>query len=75
MSENNEVTVEYACDFEGDYTAGIVNCTETKEKTFKCLEEALTFINKCTMVHNLDQILNVVPIELVPDAVYEPSFK
>jgi len=71
---NKEFTVEYACDFEGDYTASIVNCTETKEKTFKCWETALNFINKCTMVHNLDQLLNVVPIELVPDAVYEPTF-
>tara|TARA_R110000796_G_scaffold43634_3_gene107152 strand:+ start:888 stop:1112 length:225 start_codon:yes stop_codon:yes gene_type:complete len=66
-------TVEYACDYEGDYTACITTCMETKERTFKCWETALTFINKCTMVHNLDELLNVVPIELVPDAVYEPT--
>lgn len=70
---NKEYIVEYACDFEGDCTASIVECTETQERTFKCWESALTFINKCTMVHNLDKLLNVVPIELVPDALYEPA--
>lgn len=57
----DNIEVEFACDGDGDHTAPIHECVDSRIRTFKGLKEALSFINKCSQVYNLDKILEVVP--------------
>jgi hypothetical protein len=59
--------VIYGCDNEGNHQAPISECINTEDKTFSTLQEAESFIVECTVVHNLDEVLDPVPLELMPD--------
>jgi hypothetical protein len=52
-----DLEVHYACDSNGDHTANMAACTESKIKKFDTLEDQLKFIAECTYVYDLDKAL------------------
>ena len=65
------IKVIYACTISGNRHAPAMDCTEKGEYHCDSLTEALKFANSCTLVYNLDEIINAVSPELVPDAAEE----
>lgn len=63
------ITVHYGCDYEGDYTAPITKCITSRIREFSDIDDALTFVEKCSYIYNLDEILGVIPYEQVPDVL------
>jgi len=67
MSKNNQVTVLYGCDLSGNHTVDINCIVDRREKSFNTTQEAESFINECSIVHNLNDVYGEVPLELMPD--------
>ena len=59
--------VFFGCDNDGDHKAPISECINTEKLEFSSIEEAESFIIECTIVHNLDEVIDPVPVELMPD--------
>jgi hypothetical protein len=53
MTKEN-LEIEYACDADGDHTALMANCTESRVATFDNELKKQEFITQCTYVYNLD---------------------
>ncbi len=51
--------VEYACDGNGDHTADLAQCTESRIKEFDTEDEANLFSFECTYVYNLNELIGV----------------
>ena len=54
--------VNYACDSDGDHTTPLTECTTSQEKEFKDVNTMLKFINECSYVYNLDDLLGKIKI-------------
>jgi len=57
--ENKKHSVEYACDCNGDHTAIMSECTESRIKDFDTENEAAIFAFECTYTYNLNDIVGV----------------
>ncbi len=65
MADHQDPTydVEYACDSNGDHRAETHECVDSRIKTFACWKAAQSFINECSYVYNLDELLETAPEE------------
>ena len=61
-NSSNTIDINYACDPEGDHTASISTCVDSKTKSFdkNDRESILKFIEECSYVHNLEEILELI---------------
>ncbi len=55
--------VHYVCDSEGDHKATLADCITNKTKTFISHSEMIKFIDECTQIINLDEVLGVLPLD------------
>lgn len=53
MADTN-LEVEYACNADGDHTAPMSECSESRVQTFDTDLQRQHFIAECTYVYNLD---------------------
>lgn len=61
------IKVIFACSKDGKHDAPIMNCTEKSEKTFDSYLKAIEFIRTCSYVYNTDEVVNGIPLDIVPD--------
>lgn len=57
MNKKHLLTVEYACDSNGDHTAPMSECIDSDIKDFNTKKEQYLFVTECTYVYNLAQVL------------------
>ena len=63
---DDPVEVEFACDNHCNHRAPVHSCTEAKVRKFSSLTEAIPFIEECSYVYNVDELMQNVPLEKVP---------
>jgi hypothetical protein len=61
-NSSNTININYACDPEGDHTTSISKCVDSKTKSFdkNDKEGILKFIEECSYVHNLEEVLEII---------------